>query len=75
MNIMENMSLLYVGTPFEYMPRSGRTGYLGRTISNFMKNHQADFQSRTRMQSTTNGGVSLFLHIFGSVCCNLSFLS
>ena len=29
MNIVEHMSLLYVGESFGYMPRSGRAGSLG----------------------------------------------
>jgi hypothetical protein len=36
--------LLYVGAPFEYMPRSGIAESSGRTISNFLRNHGTDFQ-------------------------------
>jgi hypothetical protein len=36
-NNMERVSLLYVGTYFGYMPRSGITGSLGNTMSNFLR--------------------------------------
>ena len=46
------MSFWYGGTSFEYMPRSGIAGVSGRTIFNFLRNHQIDFQSCcTRLQS------------------------
>jgi hypothetical protein len=45
MNIVEHVSLLYVGTSFGYMTRNGIAGSSGRTISNFQRNHQTDFQS------------------------------
>ena len=46
------MSLLYVGAYFGYMTSSGIAGSLGRTISNFLRNHQIDFQSGcTSLQS------------------------
>jgi hypothetical protein len=38
MNIVEHMSLLYVGASFGYMPRNGIAGSSGRTISNFLRN-------------------------------------
>jgi hypothetical protein len=57
-NIVEHVSLLYIGTTFGYMPRSGTAGYSGNTMSNFLRNHQTDF---------------LFLHILTSMCCHLSF--
>jgi hypothetical protein len=44
-NIVEHVSLLYVGTSFGYMPRSGIAGSSGNTISNFLRNHLTDFQS------------------------------
>jgi hypothetical protein len=40
MNIVEHVSLLYVQAFFQYMPRSGIVGSSGRTISNFLRNHQ-----------------------------------
>jgi len=45
MNIVEHVSLLYVGTSFGYMPRSGIAGPSGRTMSNLPRNCQIDFQS------------------------------
>ena len=45
LNIVDHMSLLYVGASFGYMPRSGIAGYSCNTISNFLKKHQTDFQS------------------------------
>ena len=44
MNIVEHMSLWY-GASFRYIPRSGIAGSSGRAISNFLRNHQIDFQS------------------------------
>ena len=45
MNIAEDVSLLHVGTSSGYMPRSGIAGSSGSTMSNFLRNHQTDFQS------------------------------
>jgi hypothetical protein len=45
MSIVEYMSLLYFGASFGYMPRSGMAGSSGRTIFNFLRNQQIDFQS------------------------------
>ena len=42
MNIVEHVSLLYIGASFVYMPSSGIDSYSGRTISNFLRNHQTD---------------------------------
>ena len=42
MNIVEHVSLLHVGVP-GYMPRSGIAG--SSNLSNFLRNHQTDFQS------------------------------
>ena len=51
MNIVEHMSLWY-GASFRYIPRSGIAGSSGRAISNFLRNHQIDFQSGcTSLQS------------------------
>ena len=44
-NIVVHVSLLYVGASLGYMPGSGITGFLGSTMSNFLRNCQIDFQS------------------------------
>ena len=44
-NMVEHVSLLDIGATFGYMPRSGIAGFLGRTMSNFLRNRQTDFQS------------------------------
>jgi hypothetical protein len=64
MNIVEHGSLLYVGASFVYMPRSGLAGFLGSTMSNFLRNRQTDFQSDyTSFRSyQQRRGVSLSLH-------------
>jgi hypothetical protein len=45
MNIVEHVSLLQVGVSSGHMPRSGIDGSSGSTVSNFLWNHQSDFQS------------------------------
>jgi hypothetical protein len=45
MNTVEQVSLWYGQESFGYMPRSGISGSSDKTISNFLKNHQIDFQS------------------------------
>ena len=45
MNIVEHVSLLYVGATLGYMSRSGVAGSSGCTMSNFLRNCQIDFQS------------------------------
>ena len=44
-NIVGHVSLLYVGASFDCMPNSGIGGSSGRIISNFLRNHETDFQS------------------------------
>ena len=51
MNIADHVSLT-VGTASGYMPRRGVAGSSGSTMSNFLRNHQTDFQSGcTSLQS------------------------
>jgi hypothetical protein len=45
MNIGEHVSYLPVGTSSGYMSRRGIVGSSCSTLSNFLKNHQTDFQS------------------------------
>ena len=52
MNIVEHVSLLYVGTSLQYMTRNYIVGSSGSTMFNFLRNHQTDFQSScTSLQS------------------------
>ena len=44
-NIVVHVSLLYIGVPLGYMPRSGIVGSSHITRSNFLRNPQIDFQS------------------------------
>ena len=45
MNIVEHVSLLYVGATFGYMPKSGIARSSDSIMSNFLRNCQTDFQS------------------------------
>jgi hypothetical protein len=45
MNIVEQVSLLQVGTSSGYMLRRDIAGSSGSTMSNFLRNCQTDFQS------------------------------
>jgi hypothetical protein len=44
-NIVEHVSLLQIRASSGYMPRSGIAGYFSSAMSNFLRNHQTDFQS------------------------------
>ena len=53
MNKVEHVSLLHIEALSGYMPRSGIAGSTGSTMSNFLRNHQTDFQSGfTSLQNT-----------------------
>jgi hypothetical protein len=43
-NIVEHVSLLYLGACFGYMLRSGTAGSSGSTMSNFLRDCQTDSQ-------------------------------
>jgi hypothetical protein len=45
MNIVDHEHLWYVGASFEVTPKSDIDVFSGRTISNFLRNCQIDFQS------------------------------
>ena len=45
MNMVEHVSLLYVGMSFGYIHRSGVGGSSGSTISNLLRNFKTDIQS------------------------------
>jgi hypothetical protein len=46
------VSLIHVGAASGYMPRSGIDGSLDSTMSNFLRNHEMNFQSGcTSLQS------------------------
>ena len=52
MNIVKHLSLWHGGASFGYIPKSGIAGSSGRSISNFLRNLQIDFQSGcTSLQS------------------------
>ena len=44
MNIVEHVFFFPVGTSSGYMPKRGVAGSSGSTMSNFLSNHQTDFQ-------------------------------
>jgi hypothetical protein len=74
MNIVEHVSFLHVGVSSSYMPRSGRAGSSGNTMSNFRGTAKLIYRVVVPACNTTNnGGVFLFLHILSSICCHLSF--
>ena len=64
MNIMENMPLWHCGATFGYIPKSGITRSSGRSICNFLRHFQIDFQNGcTPLKSHWKGrSVPLSLH-------------
>ena len=63
MNIVEHVSFLPVGTSSGNMPRKCTAGSSGTTMSNFLRNHQTDFQSDyTSLQSQQWRSVPLSPH-------------
>ena len=64
MNIMENMPLWHCGATFGYIPKSGITRSSGRSICNFLRHFQIDFQNGcTSLKSHWKGrSVPLSLH-------------
>jgi hypothetical protein len=74
MDIVEYVSLLYVGTSFGFMPTAGIVVSSVSTMSNFLRHRQTDFQRVVpACNPNRNEGVFLFLHIFTSIYCHLSF--
>ena len=64
MNIVVHVSLLYAGASLRYMPRSGIIGFSGRTMFNYLRNLQTDFQSGcTSLQPHQQGSFPLSLHL------------
>jgi hypothetical protein len=53
LNIVEHVSLLHVGASSGYMPRSSIAGSSGSTMSNFLKNHQRGWSSKTAKSTET----------------------
>jgi hypothetical protein len=60
---VEHLSLLYIGASLGTIPSSGTAGSSGKTISNFLRNCQIDFQKGFYHHSlpTSNGEVLFFL--------------
>ena len=71
-NIMEHVSFWYGGIYFGYMPWNSITGFWGRTIPSFLRNHQLDFQSGcASLQSHLQQRSVPFLYILANMCCHL----
>jgi hypothetical protein len=70
MNIVEHVSLLHLRASSRYMPRSGIAGSSGRTISNFLRNCQTDFQSDfTSLQKELHDVNNWVIKNITSACC------
>ena len=48
MNTVEHVPLCHCGAPFGYIPKSVIAGSSGRSISNFLRYLQIDFQSKVQ---------------------------
>jgi hypothetical protein len=74
MNIVEHLPLWHIGPFWGHMPKNGIVGSSGRSISNFLRNHQIDFQSDyTSLQSHQQRRSVPLFPILSSICCHLSF--
>lgn len=56
MNIVEHVLLWHGGASLGYIPKSGISGSLGRSISNFLRNLQIDFQNGCSSLNPTSNG-------------------
>ena len=74
-NIVEHMSLLYVGESLGYMSSSGKAGSSGRkTTSSFWRNpHLISKEDVPACYPVSSGGVFLILYILTTICCHLRF--
>jgi hypothetical protein len=74
MNIVERVSLLHGRASSGYMPMSGIAESSSRTMSNFLRNWQTNFQSScTSLQSYQQWrSVPISPHLT-SICCHISF--
>jgi hypothetical protein len=74
MNIVEHVPLWHGGASFGYIPKSGIAGSSGRSIPNFLRNLQIDFQSGcTSLQSHQQWrNVPLSPHPLQHVTCDFS---
>ena len=74
MNIVEHVFLWHYWVSFGYMAKGGIAESSGRSISNFLRNLQIDFQSDcTSLQSHQQWRSVLFLHILANKSCYLMF--
>jgi len=76
MNVLEHVSLLYVGATFGYMLKSVIAGFSGTTMCNFQKNLQ--MISRVVIPASNpsdNGEVFFFTSSPASVVNSVSYLS
>jgi len=69
MNIVEHVSLLYVGASFGHMPKRGIAGSSGCSTSNFLMNLQTDFQNGCTTDWNFKKNVSTLLYMCESFAC------